>query len=52
MNKLSLFIGIVSAAFLLWFVLSWFDVVADNLRENPQHSKYNAFVVLVDLMEQ
>lgn len=51
MNKLSSFIGILSALFVLWFALSWLDVVTDNLKENPQHSKYNAFVVLVDFME-
>lgn len=51
MNKLSLFIGIVSAAFLLWWAVSWVDVVSDNLKENPTHSKYNAFVVLAEIME-
>lgn len=51
MNKLSLFIGFISAVFLLWFALSWFDVITDNLTKNPKHSKYNAFVVLVDIME-
>ena len=51
MDKLSLFIGIVSAVFVLWFFLSWVDVVSDNIEENPQHSKHNAFVVLAELME-
>jgi len=51
MNKLSLIIGGLSAAFLLWLVLSWFDVITDNMSEHPQHSEYNAFVVMVDIME-
>lgn len=51
MSKLSFAFGCVAALFLVWFALSWFDVVTDNLKENPQHSKYNAFVVLVDIME-
>lgn len=51
MNKISLFFGIVSAVFLLWVLLSWVDVVSDNMSENPTHSKYNAFVMLTDAME-
>jgi hypothetical protein len=51
MSKLSFAFGCVSVLFLLWFLLSWCDVVTDNLKENPQHSKYNIFVVWVDVME-
>lgn len=51
MDKFLLSVSIVSAAFLLWWVLSWVDVVTDNTRKNPTHSKYNAFVVLVNVME-
>lgn len=35
-------IGVVLFA---WFILSWIDVVADNCKPNPQHSKYNVFVL-------
>ena len=52
MNKLSIFFGIVSAAFILWLLLSWFDVITDNMSNHPQHSEYNAFVILADIMEQ
>lgn len=34
------------AAFLLWAVLSWTDIVADNCEPNPQHSEYNLFVLM------
>lgn len=34
------------AAFLLWAVLSWADIVADNCEPNPQHSEYNLFVLM------
>lgn len=34
------------AAFLLWGILSWADIVADNCEPNPQHSKYNLFVLM------
>lgn len=43
--------GIIAAFFLLWLFLSWCDVVTDNLQEHPEHSKYNAFAVLVELGE-
>lgn len=34
------------AAFLLWAVLSWADIVADNCEPNPRHSEYNMFVLM------
>ena len=34
------------AAFLLWAVLSWANIVADNCEPNPQHSEYNLFVLM------
>lgn len=34
------------AAFLLWAILSWADIVADNCEPNPQHSEYNMFVLI------
>ena len=52
MNKVSIFFACVVAVFLLWFGLSWLDVVTDNLSQHPQHSKYNAFVLLVEFAEQ
>lgn len=41
----------VAALFLAWLLLSWLDVVTDNLQENPEHSNLNAFAVLVELGE-
>lgn len=37
---------VVSIALIAWFVLSWVDIIADNTKPNPHHSKYNMFVVL------
>lgn len=34
------------AAILLWAVLSWADIVADNCEPNPRHSEYNLFVLM------
>ena len=42
----------VAALFLVWLFLSWCDVVTDNLQEHPEHSKYNAFAVLVEIAEE
>lgn len=38
--------GGICAALLLWAVLSWADIVADNCEPNPQHSEYNMFVLM------
>lgn len=38
--------GGICAALLLWTVLSWADIVADNNYPNPQHSEYNFFTVM------
>ena len=35
-----------SICLILWIVLSWFDVIADNHTMNPQHSQYNMFVLM------
>ena len=35
-------------AFLLfaWFMVSWFDIVADNCSMNPVHYSWNMFVLM------
>lgn len=40
------------SAFLLWLAISYVDIVTDNITDNPQHSNLNAFVILLDLMEE
>lgn len=50
-NLLLFLVNGLAAVFLLWVLLSWFDVITDNTSEKPQHSEYNAFAVLVDIME-
>lgn len=34
------------AALLLWALVSWADIVADNNYPNPNHSEYNMFVIM------
>lgn len=38
--------------FLLWLFVSWVDIIADNTQPNPQHSQYNAFVILTENFEE
>lgn len=33
---------------MVWLAVSWVDIIADNDRPNPTHSKYNAFVLLIE----
>jgi hypothetical protein len=40
------------AAFLVWIAASYIDVVSDNITAAPQHSNLNAFVLLLDYMEE
>lgn len=51
MKKLSSFLAIISIVFLLWLATSAADIAADNARKNPEHSKYNAFILLNDITE-
>lgn len=41
----------VCTMFMLWFLLSWVDVIAHNVAETPQFNKYNAFVLLTQQEE-
>lgn len=52
MKNLSNIFTAIMCAFLLWLGVSWIDVVSDNLSTDPQHSNINAFVLLVDFMEE
>lgn len=42
----------LSVALSIWFVASWIDIVADNCKPNPQHGKWNMFVLSVDAFEE
>lgn len=37
--------GGLCAVLLLWMLVSWADIVADNSRPNPQHYDWNFFIV-------
>ena len=43
---------LLNVLFILWIVVSWVDIIADNAMPNPVHSKYNAFVMLVEHTEK
>lgn len=38
--------GGLMAVLLIWMLVSWADIVADNNYPNPQHSEYNMFVLM------
>lgn len=42
----------VCLAVLLWFFLSWLDIVADNYEPNPHNSPYNVFVLMTQQEEK
>lgn len=52
MTKLSYIFAGLAAAFLVWIAASYIDVISDNITEHPQHSDLNAFVLLLDYMEE
>ena len=52
MKTLSYISTAIVCIFLLWICLSWIDVVSDNLSRYPQHADLNAFVLLVDFIEE
>lgn len=52
MTKLSYILAGLAAAFLVWIAASYIDVISDNITAEPQHSNLNAFVLLLDYMEE
>ena len=48
LNKL---ISIISALFLVWLLISWIDVVANNTKPDTTNWKYNAIVMVLDWAE-
>lgn len=42
----------LAAAFWLWLFISWFDIIADNTSPEPEHWKYNAFVLFTEAAEK
>lgn len=35
----------------LWAIVSWFDIIADNIAPNPQHWDFNLFLLLIRFFE-
>ena len=48
MKILNKIIYIVSILFLLWIILSYFDVILHNLNEEPIYKFWNFFQLLVE----
>lgn len=38
--------------FATWFLISWYDIMADNTEPNPQHLKWNMFIVMFPEAEE
>lgn len=36
----------IGILFMLWFAVSWVDIIADNTMPNPTHADWNMFVIL------
>lgn len=51
MKKLSSILAIISLVFLLWLAASAADIGMSNPREAPENSKYNAFILFTDMIE-
>ena len=39
-------LGVCYAIIIIWLIASWVDITADNCEPNPQHSEYNAFMLM------
>lgn len=46
MKALKISFYTVMILFLMWFFVSWGDIVADNCFANPVHHQWNLFVLL------
>lgn len=51
-KALKVVLGVCYAVVIIWFIASWVDIVADNSEPNPQHSEYNAFVLMTKQEEE
>ena len=38
-------------AFMLWFTLSFAEIACNNTVENPTYSKYNCFIITMEVLE-
>ena len=41
--------SVITAIFILWVALSWFEVIAKNGNENPIYLPINFFVLLTEI---
>ena len=48
LNGLVNFFCVLSILFILWGIVSWMDIVADNRKPNPVHHPYNMFVLMTE----
>ena len=51
-KAIKVLLGVCYAVVIVWLIASWVDIVADNCESNPQHSKYNAFVLMTQQKEE
>ena len=44
-------INVILVALVIWFAVSWFDVVSNNLEKEPQYKDWNMITMVCDLVE-
>lgn len=45
-------LAIILILFTLWFVVSYGEILAKNVRENPQYNKWNLFIFTEELAQR
>ena len=51
MNFLAKTLYIISLTFMLWVVISYVEISLENNKERPQYSKYNCFIITMEVLE-
>lgn len=48
MRIISRIFSIISVLVIVWFMVSYFEIVSKNVKPNPNYSKYNFIVWIID----
>lgn len=43
---------IICMIFLIWFTLSFLEIACKNTYKNPEHSEYNCFIIMTEVLEK
>lgn len=47
LHIMEIVITVISIIFLIWFGISYIEIISKNLGENPVYSNYNLFIMLL-----